>query len=177
MALHVDQFNAVLLQLFSSCRSGHGRRASNWRFRNGVGGRGAKFARRQFTTLRRCISEALSTSQETIDGRAFIRLVLQHHPYYGKTIMVTAIVRRLSPDSVASKDRRIVANIAMNMIKRWVSQASDTVMMMMMISYADPSPSAICRISLSYLSMFIPLCTVNHCFPNEFGASSRPELA
>jgi hypothetical protein len=127
--LHVDQFNAVLLQLLSSCRSGHSRRASNGRFRNGVRGRGAKFARRQFTTLRRCISEALSTSHETIDGLAFMRLVLQHHPYYGKITMATAIVTRLSPDlvrSVASKDRRIVANVAMNMIKRWVSQASYT---------------------------------------------------
>ncbi|KAH1396184.1 hypothetical protein KXX51_008509, partial [Aspergillus fumigatus] len=98
MALHVDQFNAVLLQIFSSCRSGHGRRASNWRFRNAVRGRAAKFARRQFITLRRCISEALSTSQETIDGLVLMRLVLQHHPYYGKIIMATAIVRQLGPD-------------------------------------------------------------------------------
>jgi hypothetical protein len=58
-----------------------------------------------------------------------MRLVLQHHPYYGKIIMATAIVRLLSPDlvrSVASKDRRIIANVAMNMIKRWDSQASYT---------------------------------------------------
>ncbi|KAH1604523.1 hypothetical protein KXX21_006954 [Aspergillus fumigatus] len=121
-ALHVDQFNAVLLQILLSCSS---RRARRGRLRNDIRSRGAKFARRQFTTLRRCISEALSTSHETTDGLAFMRFVLQHHPYYGKITMTTAIVRRLSPDlvrSVASKDRRIVANVAMNMIKRWVSQ-------------------------------------------------------
>ncbi|KAJ8228660.1 hypothetical protein LV160_008730 [Aspergillus fumigatus] len=121
-ALHVDQFNAVLLQILLSCSS---RRARRGRLRNDIRSRGARFARRQFTTLRHCISEALSTSDETTDGLAFMRFVLQHHPYRDKITMVAAMVRRLSPDlvrSVASKDRRIVANVAMNMIKRWVSQ-------------------------------------------------------
>jgi hypothetical protein len=64
-----------------------------------------------------------------IDGQAFMHLVLQHHPYYSKIIMATAIVRRLNPDlvrSVASKDHQIIVNVAMNMIKRWASQASYT---------------------------------------------------
>jgi hypothetical protein len=129
-ALHVDLFNAVLLQLLLPCRSGSSsRRARRGRLRNGIRSRGAKFAKRQFTTLRRCISEALSTSQETIDGLAFMRLVLQHHSYYGKITLATTIVRRLSPDlvrSVASKDRRTVANVAMNMIKRWTSQPTSS---------------------------------------------------
>jgi hypothetical protein len=129
MALHVDRFNAVLLQLLLSCQSGSSRKARKGRFRSGVRGRGAKFARRQLTTLRRCISEALGPSHERIDGLAFIRLVLQHHPCYDKVTLATAIVRRLSPDlvrSVASKDRQILADVAMNIIKRWVSQASST---------------------------------------------------
>jgi hypothetical protein len=43
--------------------------------------------------------------------------------------MATAIVRRLNPDlvqSVASKDRQIIANVAINIIKRWASQVSYT---------------------------------------------------
>jgi hypothetical protein len=127
MASHMDRFNAVLLQLLWSCQSGSSRTTRNGPFRSGVRGRGAKFARCQVTTLRRCVSEALGSSHERIDGLAFMRLVLQHHPYYDKVTMATAIVRRLTPDlvrSVASKDRQILANVAMNMIKRWVSQAS-----------------------------------------------------
>jgi hypothetical protein len=124
MALHVDQFNAVLLQLLLSWQPGSSRKTRNGRFRSGVRGRGANFARRQLTTLRHCISEALGTSPERIDGLAFIRLVLQHHPYYDKVTLATTIVRRLSADlvrSVASEDRQILANVAMNVIKPWVS--------------------------------------------------------
>jgi hypothetical protein len=124
MDLHVDWFNAVLLQLLLSCQSGSSRKTRNGRFRSGGRGRGANFARRQLTSLQHCISEALGSSHERIDGLTFTRLVLQHHPYYGKVTLATAIVRRLSPDlvqSVASKDCQILANVAMNGIKPWVS--------------------------------------------------------
>ncbi|GFG21701.1 hypothetical protein IFM5058_11114, partial [Aspergillus udagawae] len=126
MALHVDQFSAVLLQLLSSFRPASSKRARRRRLRNGIRSRGAKFARRQFTILRRCINEAFSTSHETIDCQAFMRLVLQHHLYRDKITMVAAIMSRLAPGlvrSVARRDRRISANAVMSVIGRWVSQA------------------------------------------------------
>lgn len=112
MALHMDQFNAVLLQLLSSCRSGGSRWTRRGQLRNGIRSSGAKLARRQFTILRRCINEAFSTSHETIDGQAFMRLVLQHHPYRDKISMVAALLSRLAPDlvrSVAKRDLRIIS--------------------------------------------------------------------
>jgi hypothetical protein len=126
MALHMNQFNAVLLQLLWPCRSGSSRRARRGQLRNGIRSSGAKLARRQFTILRRCISEAFSTSHETIDGQAFMRLVLQHHPYRDKITMVAALLSRLAPDlvrSVAIRDFCISANAVMSVIGRWVSQA------------------------------------------------------
>jgi hypothetical protein len=95
--------------------------------RNGIRSRGAKLARRQFTILPRCINEALSKSHETIDGQAFMLLVLQHHPYRDKITMVAALMSRLAPDvvrSVARRDHRISANAIMSVIGRWVSQAA-----------------------------------------------------
>ncbi|PYH67077.1 uncharacterized protein BO88DRAFT_427258 [Aspergillus vadensis CBS 113365] len=92
LSLKPDHFNMEMLRLLSLYPAD----TSRYRhFRHTVRRKGVVLVRHQLRIMSCCVSKALRASDKSINRTEFVRLVLQHHPYYGQNITAANILRQL----------------------------------------------------------------------------------